>query len=371
MYVTQYTNDSFAGSMMCTKNKITSSVLSVNVLEVPKVAGSIPLVKPLAFTLQHDNKTQLSHRKCVYWDFEGEDWSSDGCFLVGDMTTENATACQCYHLTNFAVLVDVHAMAMDENYRLGLEILTFIGCTISIFCLIVCLIVFSTFRSARNERSSINFNICLCILLAEFTFICGIGQTENVNLCFAVSISLHYLFLASFFWMLIAGFQIYVLLVEVFEQDNSRLVQYYMLGYISPLLIVLCSLLFDTLLNVESVYGGPDYCWLTNNMFLLLSFILPITGIILTNLYFLGIAGWRLHKHYSSSPLINRTRTSSLKSYISGLCGLVSMMGVTWSLGLISVMYPSQILTYSFTVVNASQGLTYMYVYAYYIFMFH
>merc|ERR1712200_207125 len=92
-------------------------------------------------------------------------------------------------------------------------------------------------------------------------------------------------------------------------------------------------------------------------MFLLLAFILPITGIILTNLYFLGIAGWRLHKHYSSSPLINRTRTSSLKSYISGLCGLVSMMGVTWSLGLISVMYPSQILTYSFTVVNASQGV--------------
>ena len=40
-----------------------------------------------------------------------------------------------------------------------------------------------------------------------------------------VAALLQYLFLSSFFWMLIAGFQIYVLLVEVFEPDGSRFVQ--------------------------------------------------------------------------------------------------------------------------------------------------
>ena len=345
--------------MMSGDDKISSSVLSVNVMDVSNIGSSIPLVKPLEFTLFHGNTTALSQRKCVYWNFEEEVWSTDGCFLVNEISSSNATTCKCYHLTNFAVLVDIHDIAMDKNYKLGLEVCTFIGCIVSIFCLIVCLMVFSTFRSARNERSSINFNICLCLLLAEFTFICGIGQTEDANLCFAVSISLHYLFLASFFWMLIAGFQIYVLLVEVFEQDTSRLVQYNMLGYITPLLIILCSLLFDTLINDESVYGGPDYCWITNNYFLLLSFILPISGIMLVNLYFLGIAAWRIHRHYKASPQIQRSRTSSLKSYINGLFGLSSLLGVTWSVGIFSVVYPSQILTYSFTILNASQGKLY------------
>ena len=74
-----------------------------------------------------------------------------------------------------------------------------------------------------------------------------------------IAATLHYLFLASFFWMLIAGFQIYVLLVEVFEPDGSRFVQYYLLGYMAPLLIVLCSLLLDTLVNHDSVYGFRWY----------------------------------------------------------------------------------------------------------------
>ena len=93
------------------------------------------------------------------------------------------------------------------------------------------------------------------MLLAETTFLFGIGQTGFPSLCSVVAASLHYFFLTAFFWMLIAGFQIYVLLVEVFEPDGSRFVQYYLLGYIAPLLIVLCSLLMDTLLNYESVYG--------------------------------------------------------------------------------------------------------------------
>ena len=163
--------------------------------------------------------------------------------------------CHCYHLTNFAVLVDIYGLALSEQHKSYLDVLTYIGCTISICSLGVCIYVFMTFRSAKNDRSTINANLCLCLFLAEFTFLFGIGQTGFPSLCSVIAATLHYLFLASFFWMLIAGFQIYVLLVEVFEPDGSRFVQYYLLGYIAPLLIVLCSLLMDTLLNYESVYG--------------------------------------------------------------------------------------------------------------------
>ena len=163
--------------------------------------------------------------------------------------------CQCDHLTNFAVLLDVYGLASSDRHKTSLEILTYTGCSISIVSLAICFYVFLTFRSATNDRSRINAHLCLCLFLAELTFLWGIGQTTFPALCSVIAALLHYIFLASFFWMLIAGFQIYVLLVEVFEPDGSRFVQYYLLGYIAPLLIVLCSLLMDTLFNSQTVYG--------------------------------------------------------------------------------------------------------------------
>ena len=145
---------------------------------------------------------------------------------------------------------------MSERHKSHLDAISYIGCSISISSLFVCMYIFITFKSAKTDRSTINANLCLCLFLAELIFLFGIGQTSFNSLCTVIAASLHYFFLASFFWMLIAGFQIYVLLVEVFEPDGSRFVQYYLLGYIAPLLIVLCSLLIDTLLNADTVYGS-------------------------------------------------------------------------------------------------------------------
>ena len=139
------------------------------------------------------------------------------------------------------MLVDVYGLASSELHKTNLDILTYTGCTVSIFSLAICFYVFATFRSARNDRSTINANLSFCLFLAEVTFLFGINQTDFPALCSVIAAALQYIFLASFFWMLIAGFQIYVLLVEVYEPDGSRFVQYYLLGYIGPLLIVLCS----------------------------------------------------------------------------------------------------------------------------------
>jgi len=256
------------GSMMSLDSEFSSSVLSVTVLNVPRTGGSIPLSSPLQFLLSHPPR--LAARppspapSCVYWDFLQAGWARDGCYSVPALSSPTQTACRCHHLTNFAVLVDVWGVASREDHHQAvLGLLTKLGCGLSILSLAACIAVFSTFRSAKNDRSSINCNLCLTLLLAELAFLLGIGQTGHPSLCAVVAALLQYLFLSSFFWMLIAGFQIYVLLVEVFEPDGSRFVQYYLLGYVAPLLIVLCSLLLDTLLNTQSVYGSEKFCWIS------------------------------------------------------------------------------------------------------------
>lgn len=57
-------------------------------------------------------------------------------------------------------------------------------------------------------------------------------------LCGVVAGLLHFLFLAAFAWMCLEGFQLYVMLIEVFEGERSRRKWYYLFGYGIPLVTV-------------------------------------------------------------------------------------------------------------------------------------
>ena len=127
-----------------------------------------------------------------------------------------------------------------------LKYITYVGFTISIFCMILTIIVFiSQRRSHTNDRDVIHVNLCISLLTAEVIFMFGINETSNPTLCSLIAALLHYFFLASFAWMFLEGYQIYVMLVKVFESSKSLKTRYFFLGYIIPALIVLMSFTID------------------------------------------------------------------------------------------------------------------------------
>lgn len=44
--------------------------------------NTIPLVKPIEFTLKHKSMDDFSERKCVFWNFEEDGWSQQGCYPI-------------------------------------------------------------------------------------------------------------------------------------------------------------------------------------------------------------------------------------------------------------------------------------------------
>jgi len=96
------------GSMMNQKDDIRSPVLSVNVVQNrnQNQKRSIPLTKPIEFLLHHKPLKRVRRKKCVYWDFKYAAWSKDGCYTLRNKSTATTTACQCYHLTNFALKLE-------------------------------------------------------------------------------------------------------------------------------------------------------------------------------------------------------------------------------------------------------------------------
>ena len=87
-------------------------------------------------------------------------------------------------------------------------------------------------------RNTIHRNLCLCLLIAELTFVIGIDRTASRAGCGVVAILLHFFFTASFCWMLLEGYQLYMMLIQVFEPSKTRLLLYYIFCYGFPAVLV-------------------------------------------------------------------------------------------------------------------------------------
>merc|ERR1712172_358117 len=112
----------------------------------------------------------------------------------------------------------------------------------------------------------------------------------------------------------------------------------------------------DTLFNNVTVYGSADFCWIKGNIHLVLTFLAPVFCIVCVNIYFLSVAVWKIHIHSRDALITHKSRTASLKLYVKGLFGLLFLLGATWSVGILSVTYPSVTITYIFTILNSTQG---------------
>ncbi|XP_070164592.1 latrophilin Cirl isoform X5 [Polyergus mexicanus] len=353
----------------------TTRILNSKVISASLGKGRhIQLSEPVRVYFRHLVVENVTNPTCVFWDYILSAWSDEGCQI--QKTNETHTVCECNHLTNFAVLMDVHAVRLDIAHQVALQIITYIGCIISVVCLVLAILTFQLFRGLKSDRTTIHKNLCMCLLIAEILFVCGIGQTNQRVLCGIVAGLLHFFFLCAFAWMFLEGFQLYVMLIEVFEAEKSRLRWYYLVAYGAPLLVVGISCIIDPL-----SYGTDRYCWLRADNYFIFSFVGPVILVILANLVFLSMAIYMMCRHANTSVAMKSKEHSRLASasgkeenalpnklqahlaWLRGAIVLVFLLGLTWTFGLLYLNQESVVMAYIFTVLNSLQGL--------FIFVFH
>ncbi|XP_062578601.1 adhesion G protein-coupled receptor L2-like [Saccostrea cucullata] len=361
-----------------------STVINSHIMSASLSPQTVKLKKPVTFTLKltkalHGSLTPV----CAYWEFRDSEWSTSGCWRVNFNLTH--TTCRCSHLTNFAVLMDVTGTQLSVEHEFALMTITFIGCSISIICLLLSFITFFYFRNLQCDRNTIHKNLVLSLMLAEIIFMIGISLTQNKIVCGVVAGLLHFLFLAAFAWMCLEGFQLYVMLIEVFEGERSRRKWYYLFGYGIPLVTVAV-----TAGVKPSGYGTDRHCWLDTGASVIWSFVGPALAVILFNIVMLSIAVYMMHKHANTLALAKgRSKFSSgilrdpssgtsqsttmsdekastarqIPSWVKGAAILVVLLGLTWAFGVLFISEESVTMAYVFTVLNSFQGL--------FIFVFH
>ncbi|XP_078656427.1 adhesion G protein-coupled receptor L2-like isoform X7 [Branchiostoma floridae x Branchiostoma belcheri] len=317
----------------------------------------LPLPEPVVFTLEHTQEN-VSGPLCSFWKYDPlvliGYWSGEGCAVMATNTTH--TSCSCNHLTNFAVLMDTRGVKLASTHVVFLSAITWVGMIISICCLFCALICFSIFRGLKSDRNTIHKNLCFNLIIAELFFLIGIDKTQYQVACPVFAAILHFFFLASFAWMCLEGFQLYVMVIEVFESQYSRLKYYYLFGYGVPLVVVGVSAAID-----HRSYGTEKYCWLQLDNYFIWSFVGPVCLILLLNVIFLTIAMYKMYVHITHKP--DQTRTNTLKSWLKGSAVLLCLLGLTWAFGLLYINAESVVMAYAFTITNAFQGV--------FIFIFH
>ena len=87
------------------------------------------------------------------------------------------------------------------------QILTYIGCTISMISLLFLLSTYIAIAELRTFPGKNLMNLCFAMLLYHILFFLT-GQTNNPHLCATVAILLHYFLLSSFCWMGVMAFDV-------------------------------------------------------------------------------------------------------------------------------------------------------------------
>ncbi|XP_028827986.1 CD97 antigen isoform X2 [Denticeps clupeoides] len=302
------------------------------------------LPEPVTLTFRHVQERAMEqvNYSCVFWD-DGT-WSRDGCQALESNVTH--TVCSFQHLSSFAVLMALYPI--KDTFELHL--ITWVGLTVSLVCLAVCIITFKFCRTIHSTRTTIHLHLSLCLFFADLIFLCGITSTQNQVGCAVVAGLLHYCFLAAFCWMLLEGVQLYRMVVLVF---HSTLRTAYMLavGYGAPLLIIIISASVN-----PSGYGTKAHCWLSLEGGFIWSFFGPVCVIVFLNACFFIITVWKLAEKLSSlNPELSSLK--KVKGFTVTAVAQLCVLGGMWVFGCFLFQERgTTAMAYLFTLLNSLQG---------------
>ncbi|XP_056267970.1 adhesion G-protein coupled receptor G1-like isoform X1 [Pseudoliparis swirei] len=334
------------------------------------------LSQAIKLTFKHNK--QVEDGACMFWQESPlEDgtgyWSTVGCETSD---TGSEFVCSCNHLSFFAVLVNP-VLSVEESHAVNLSYITYIGSALTIFFSVISLIIYICLQRRRPEKAiGVHLQLTGAMLCLHLSFLLCCFWVWQLNgkeedwVCRGLGLFLHWSLLATFSWMALEGFHLYLLLVQVFNIYVRRyLLKLSLVGWGLPTLIaVVC--------GISGVYGKyrpesrdannhsstAEICWMSSHR-LSVSYVTIVAFpclVILCNSCMLGLVVfklWRLRtgSRGGSSKKMNREKWMKLWRDCATVLGLSFVLGLPW--GLASTTYVSLAGIYVFTVLNSLQGV--------------
>nr|XP_055200309.1 adhesion G protein-coupled receptor E3-like [Nyctereutes procyonoides] len=205
----------------------------------------------------------------------------------------------------------VTVIPSDESQKEGpvLTVITYLELGLSLLCLLLAALTFLLCKAIHTTSTSLHLQLSICLYLAHLLFLMAIDQTEIKVLCAIITGALHYLYLASFTWMLLEDLHFFL------TARNLKVVNYFSVNRL-----------------MKKLMFPVDYG--------VLAIIVAISAASRPHLY--------------GTP----TRMLTFKATAQFL-----ILGCTWCLGVLQVGPAAHIMTYLFTIINSLQRVFIFLVY--------
>uniref|UniRef100_UPI003EBE4DC0 cadherin EGF LAG seven-pass G-type receptor 2 precursor n=1 Tax=Danio rerio TaxID=7955 RepID=UPI003EBE4DC0 len=307
------------------------------------------LDKPIIVQFRLVTTEERSKPICVFWNHSivaasPGGWSSKGCEVVFRNSTH--ISCQCYHMTSFAVLMDISRRENGEILPVKLVTWSSVGATL--FFLLLTIIFLSCLRAANSNKTSIAKNGSSALFIALLVFILGISQADNPFVCTLMAILLHFFWLCVFSWLFLEGLHVYRMLSELRDINYGPMRFYYLIGWGVPAFITGLAVGLD-----PEGYGNPDFCWLSLYDTLIWSFAGPIAFVVSMNVFLYIMAS-------RASCSLRQKSCEKRDVPAAGLrtaCTVLFLVTVTCLLALLSVNSDIILFHYLFAGFSCVQGV--------------
>ncbi|PIK57264.1 putative G-protein coupled receptor [Apostichopus japonicus] len=322
---------------------LASTVIGINFegLDVQNLSSDMPIIVDFPInrdyglaTIEHCSPN-LSYT-CSYWDITDSDgrghWSSEGCETYD--VSKDVVTCHCFHLTNLSVLV-------HESTNVALQLISKIGCALSMIGLSITIIFFILSRKTRTKESMrIQFRLCIAFLCFYAVFLGGIErkqfpcdqQLEEI-LCTASAALIHYFALCTMAWMCVEALHMYMLFVRA---TGARIPKFFLLARLFawgfPAVLVAASLgkWYDD-------YTAESYCFLAWKG-PLTYILLPFQGVMFAfNFVCYVIVALRLvcSKEMGSTKTAWQIASRRVRNAVA----IAFLLGMSWAFGFMSLVY--------------------------------
>ncbi|XP_037815371.1 diuretic hormone receptor isoform X1 [Lucilia sericata] len=238
-----------------------------------------------------------------------------------------------------------HAVEMPAvpDFAPGIELPAYIYCCgyfISFAALVLALIVFLCFKDLKCLRNTIHANLFLTYILSALLWILTLFlqvMTDHASPagCITLVMMFHYFNLTNFFWMFVEGLYLYTLVVQTFSSDNLGFLQYALIGWGCPAIIIFAwsiAKVYAPPLDSGSFNGLDIECSWMRESHIDWIFQGPASLVLTLNLIFLIRIMWVLITKLRSA---NTLETRQYHKASKALMVLIPLFGITYLLVLV------------------------------------
>ncbi|XP_076297775.1 remoulade [Lasioglossum baleicum] len=203
-------------------------------------------------------------------------WTSDGCYLRSELN--NFILFHCNRLGYYGLLQDISYLDRSSSSLLGakfryLNPAIYIGSAVTITCLTIIsvtyVICYASIAMPKKAKHCI-INTWFAVALLTFSYTVGIHQTENIQICQGIGLTLHYLSLCCLLWMAATASNMYNQFSKPDLEDIQNnelsdepipkpLLGIYLVGW--GIAMIICGI--SGAINLQE-YAGHSYCFLTS-----------------------------------------------------------------------------------------------------------